>query len=232
MNPSLSPTTFFQAPVVEYCGGTEIGGGYICGSLCQPQAPSCFTSFNCGIDARFLNPDCKILDSSGSSDVSGEIALLGPSLGLSTQILNRDHDATYYKDMPNDLRRHGDQIRRFNGSFYQAMGRSDDSMNLGGIKVGSLELERVINLHPQVKESAAVAFNPAGGGPSQLVVFVVLKSSVPIEELLKQCRALIRRKLNPLFKVSDVVSIDALPRTATNKIMRRSLRDGYRRAKL
>jgi acetyl-CoA synthetase len=72
------------------------------------------------------------------------------------------------------LRRHGDQISRLLGAYFKAQGRADDTMNLGGIKVGSLEHERVVNEHPSVYESAAVAVQPGGEGAEKLIVYVVL----------------------------------------------------------
>jgi len=66
-------------------------------------------------------------------------------LGSSQHLLNRDHTATYYSDMPSDaatgrlLRRHGDEVQRLAGGYYRALGRCDDTMNLGGIKVGGLD---------------------------------------------------------------------------------------------
>ena len=114
-------------------------------------------------------------------------------------------------------------------------------MNLGGIKISSVEIERVCNLVDGVHETAAIAVNPAAGGPSLLVVYVVLKPGVDgsssetdgidgIEfkaTLKTQLQNSIKSKLNPLFHISDVVMSTLLPRTASNKIMRRVLRDEY-----
>ena len=101
-------------------------------------------------------------------------------------------------------------------------------MNLGGIKVGSLELERLVNDHPSVYESAAIAVQPEGEGAEQLVVYVVLEEDATGgTNLVKELRARVAKHLNPLFKISDVVVVDALPRTASNKIMRRRLRSDY-----
>ena len=58
-------------------------------------------------------------------------------------------------------------------SYYRALGRCDDTMNLGGIKISSVEIERACNLADGVLETAAVAVNSPGGGPSLLVMYVV-----------------------------------------------------------
>jgi hypothetical protein len=72
---------------------------------------------------------------------TSELALVPPMLGMSQQLLHRDHAATYYGDMPacsssgRPLRRHGDEVERLAGGYYRALGRTDDTMNLAGIKV-------------------------------------------------------------------------------------------------
>jgi len=126
------------------------------------------------------------------------------------------------------LRRHGDAFERLPGGFYQAHGRTDDTMNLGGIKTSSVELERVCSAsHPAILETAAVSAPPPGGGPEALVVYVVLREgqSPSAAELQKSMSTAIKTKMNPLFKLREVKVWKALPRTATNKVMRRVLRE-------
>ena len=64
------------------------------------------------------------------------------------------------------LRRHGDQFQRLAGGGYRALGRADDTMNLGGIKVSSAQIERALAGIESVKETAAIAVSPADGGPA------------------------------------------------------------------
>lgn len=169
------------------------------------------------------------------------------------------------------MRRHGDEIEIIRSSahydgygsntddattsachpYLRALGRCDDTMNIGGIKVGSVEIERVCNLCPGVKETAAIAISGPRGGPSKLVIYTVLSSSSSSSAaaasssssetrsegkaregedtatLRIEMQKLIKGKLNPLFTISDVVVTVLLPRTASNKVMRRVLRDSY-----
>ncbi len=218
------------SPVIEYCGGTELAGGYITATLAQPLSPATFSTPVMGLD--FV-----LLDEMGAAADVGEVFLVPPSVGLSSKLLNRDHHEVYFKDVPpgpggESLRRHGDEIERLPGGAYRAHGRVDDTMNLGGIKVSSAEIERTINPIEDVVETAAIAVAPPGGGASLLVVFTVLESGAKpeIDALKKSMQTEIRAKLNPLFKVHDVVITDLLPRTASNKVMRRKLRAAYKPA--
>ena len=219
-------------PVIEYCGGTEIGGGYITGTRVQPAAPSMFATPALGVD--FL-----LFDGNGEPTENGEVFIIPPSLGLSTSLLNADHNEVYFAGTPQpNLRRHGDAIERLGNGFetepwlsgikYRVHGRVDDTMNLSGIKVSSAEIEEVLNVVSKVQETAAVAVSPKDGGPSQLVIYAVLAASEAAptkQELHATLQTELSAHLNPLFRIHDVVVVDALPRTASNKIMRRLLRD-------
>jgi acetyl-CoA synthetase len=224
----LMSRTGYRAPVIEYCGGTEIGGGYITGTVVQPASPARFSTPALGLDLV-------VLDDQGHSVPErdeGEVFLVPPSVGLSQSLLNRDHDAAYYKDCPKGphgevLRRHGDQIARLPGGYFKAQGRADDTMNLGGIKVSSLELERLAERHPAVYEAAAVAVQPEGEGAEKLVVFAVLSDDVEKGTLQRELGTSLATELNPLFKLHDLVIVKSLPRTASNKLMRRELRKRY-----
>ncbi len=218
-------------PIIEYCGGTEIGGGYLTGSVLEPQVPSAFSTPAMG--ASFV-----LLDEHGAAAGTGELALVAPMCGSSNRLKNRDHHEVYFAGMPKGaggetLRRHGDEVERLGGGYYRALGRVDDTMNLGGIKTSSAELERVCNRAAGVLETAAIATTPRGGGPSQLVLYCVLAPGASVEpaELARQLSQAIARDLNPLFKIHEVVTTAALPRTASNKVMRRVLRAEYEAAR-
>jgi acetyl-CoA synthetase len=210
-------------PVIEYCGGTEIGGGYLAGTVLQPAVPAAFSTPALGIDIR-------ILDERGEDAPSGELFLVPPSIGLSTELLGRDHHEVYFAGAPvPGLRRHGDHIEALGDGYYRAHGRIDDTMNLGGIKVSSAEIERAVLGVGGVSETAAVAAPPPGGGPSRLVIFAVLEKGTEsdTDRLREGMQQAIREHLNPLFKVHDVVVVEKLPRTASAKVMRRELRAQY-----
>ena len=219
-------------PVIEYCGGTEIGGGYITGTRVQPAAPSAFTTPALGVDFLLFNEN-------GEPTDNGEVFILPPSLGLSTSLLNADHNEVYFAGTPQpNLRRHGDAIERFGNGFetepwlagtkYRVHGRVDDTMNLSGIKVSSAEIEEVLNVVDEIQETAAVAVSPKDGGPSQLVIYAVLtasRSELTKQELHATLQTTLSYHLNPLFRIHDVVIVETLPRTASNKVMRRLLRE-------
>ena len=216
-------------PVIEYCGGTEIGGGYITGAVIFPAAPGTFSTPALG--SAFV-----LLDENNEETDNGEVYILPPAMGLSTKLLNQDHEQVYYRDAPTFngkiTRRHGDQMERLPNGYFRGHGRTDDAMNLGGIKVSSVAIEETLNALDVFKETAAIAVSSKEGGPAQLVIYGVENiSDLPFDDKLQLARKTVKEHLNPLFKVEDLVLVDQLPRTASNKVMRRRLREMYMEAR-
>ena len=217
-------------PVVEYCGGTEIAGGYLANNLFETCYPAQFNGKILGMDFVVLNEE----NTEANINDAGEVFLIPPSIGLSTRILNRDNEEVYYQGCPTwnskTLRRHGDRIIKLDGGAYCSDGRADNTMNLGGIKIGSAEIERVANVVSGIMETAAIGIPPTGGGPDQLVIYAVMEAidgAPDIAEIKSAMQQEIKTKLNPLFKISEVVATDKLPRTASNKVMHKDLRKAY-----
>ena len=212
-------------PMIDYCGGTELGGGYIASTVVQPSVPAMFSTPTLGMDL--------VLMDEGELATSGEVFLVPPSIGMSQRLLNRDHHEAYYASTPTwkgtRLRRHGDHLEDVGDGYHQAHGRTDDTMNLGGIKVSSAEIERVVQRVDGVAEVAAIAVEPDGGGPSRLVLVVVAVDGVQLDPdgLRSAMQHEIRTHLNPLFKIHEVEIRTSLPRTASAKVMRRTLRGEY-----
>jgi acetyl-CoA synthetase len=214
-------------PVIEYCGGTELGGGYISSTLLQPNIPSTFSTPTLG--SAFL-----ILDENGVPSTTGEAYLVPPALGMSRNLLNADHFDVYYRDVPTGpsqkpLRRHGDRLELLSNGYFRVLGRTDDTFNIGGIKVSSIELERALMPLRDICEVAVIGVAQVCGGPNRLVACAGVGDKLPPDKelLRKRMQVLISESLSPLFKIDDVFICAQLPRTASNKLNRRELRLRY-----
>jgi len=207
-------------PIVEYCGGTEIGGGYITGSVVQPSAPSTFTTAAFGLDFEILDD--------GRPASRGELFLVPPSIGLSTELLNYDNDEEYHDDVlkgPHGqrLRRHGDQIERLGGGYYRHLGRIDDMININGVKTSSEEVRSILR-NDLVYDSKPIAVDLDGSGQHRLVVYAVpcdaqlLGSDELRTRLRREFQRAIKENLNPLLAhVEDVVLVSELPQAGPGK---------------
>ena len=207
-------------PIIEYCGGTEIGGGYITGTVVQPCAPSTFTTPALGLDFVILDD--------GQPARRGEVFLVPPSIGLSTDLLNYDNDKEYYDGVPKGphgerLRRHGDQIERLGGGYHRHLGRIDDVININGVKTSSEEVRSAIG-NDLVYDSKPIAVDLDGSGQHRLVVYAVPRDArlLGSDELRIQLRGEFQRSikanLNPLLAhVEDVVLVSELPQAGPGK---------------
>lgn len=223
-------------PCFEYMGGTEIGGGYLICSYYQPASPSCFTTPNLGTDLY-------IWDKDGGGARRGEVFIVMrngkdecPPMGLSTVLLNFDHDEKYFaRDLPTIngalLREHGDVIIQHPNGFYSSNGRADDGININGIKTSSLDIENYIKdaKIEYLKEVAAVGVRPPEGGEDLLVIYALVdeNSKIDIDRLKSAVREAIKLRNPQLARVHDVVVVPNFPYTATGKLMRRYLQDSY-----
>lgn len=212
-------------PVIEYCGGTEIGGAYLSSTVIQNNSPSLFSTPVMGLNLA-------IIDEEGNPAPQGEVAIVPPSIGLSTVLLNANHHDLYFENMPTTadgktLRRHGDQIKQFANGYYSILGRVDDTMKLGGIKTSAAEIERALVGTSNIGEVAAIALPPPDKGPNLLIIFATTTHALDKESVIKDMQKKINAHLNPLFKIYDLVLVPELPKTASNKIMRRVLRKNY-----
>ena len=218
-------------PVIEYCGGTEVGGGYLTGTVVQPCAPSMFTTAAMGLALE-------ILDEGLPSD-RGEVFLVPPSIGLSNDLVNYDHGREYFAGVPAGphgeiLRRHGDRIERLPGGFYRHLGRIDDMINIGGVKTSAEEVRSVL-ANPLVFDAKPVAVDVDGSGQHVLVVYAVPQNAADVgsrelrERLKKEFQRAIKERLNPLLAhVHDVVLVPELPQAGPGKTRTmRDLREDY-----
>lgn len=209
-------------PIIEYCGGTEIGGGYITGTMVQPASPATFTTPSCGLDFY-------LLDEQGRPTDRGEVGLVPPSIGLSNDLLNYDHYKEYFEGFPRGpkgeaLRRHGDQVERLGRGYFRHHGRIDDMVNLNGVKTSVEELRAAIAHHPLVYDTKPISVDVEGKGQRVLVVYAIPKDPARLRDavlraaLRTEFAQAIRARLNPLLaQVHDVVLVAELPQAGPGK---------------
>jgi acetyl-CoA synthetase len=207
-------------PIIEYCGGTEIGGGYLTGTLVQSCAPGTFTTPAMGIDFVILDD--------GHEARRGELFLVPPSIGLSNDLLNYDHFEEYFAGVPTGpngvrLRRHGDQVEALGGGYYRHHGRIDDTINLNGVKTSAEEIRSVIG-HDLVADTKPISADVDGTGQHRLIVYAVLRDPQQLkspdlpERLRLDFQRSIRERLNPLLAhVEEVVLVPELPQAGPGK---------------
>jgi acetyl-CoA synthetase len=130
---------------------------------------------------------------------------------------------TYWRRFPG-VWVHGDWASVDEDGFWFLHGRSDDTMNVAGKRLGPAEVESVLTLDPRVAESAAIGVpDPVKG--EAIWCFVVPKPDVEAgRELALELRRLVAEHLGASFRPARVIAVPELPRTRSAKILRRAIR--------
>jgi acetyl-CoA synthetase len=130
---------------------------------------------------------------------------------------------TYWRRWPG-VWWHGDWASEDEDGFWFLHGRSDDTMNVAGKRLGPAEVESVLTLHPMVAESAAVGIPDDVKGEA-IWCFVVTKPGVGAGDgLAAELSSLVAEHLGKAFKPSRIVFVPELPKTRSAKIVRRAIR--------
>ncbi|MCC6198483.1 MAG: AMP-binding protein [Burkholderiales bacterium] len=206
-----------KLPILNYSGGTEVGGGIVSCYTIAPQSPASF----CG---PLPGMDVDVLDASGRpTDEIGELVVrnLWPGMTHSFWQADERYLDTYWKPWP-DVWVHGDLASVDADGYWHVHGRSDDTLKVGGRRVGPAEIESALVAQPGVAEAAVIGAPDAMKG-QRVVAFVTARAGagMPREaELVAGVAALIGKGMAP----SSVHVVAALPKTKNGKIMRRAIR--------
>ncbi|MES3628619.1 MAG: AMP-binding protein [Longimonas sp.] len=212
-----------EKPILNYSGGTEISGGILCGNFLQPLKPCAFSGPVPGMDAD-------VLDAAGRPvrGAVGELAIRAPWIGMTRSFWNGDErylDA-YWRRF-DDIWVHGDFAAIDSDGLWYILGRSDDTINVAGKRLGPAEVEALINAHDDIAESAAVGIPHEVKGQA-VVVFAVPRGSARADDALRE--SLMKRVVDAMGKPLKPEAIRftrALPKTRNAKVMRRVIRSAY-----
>jgi len=212
-----------RCPIVNYSGGTEIGGGIIAAVTVQPQKPCAFSGPCPGVAAD-------VVDDAGQPvrGAVGELVIRGPWVGM-TNGFWQDRERyleTYWSRMPG-LWVHGDWAMVDDDGYWYILGRSDDTLKVAGKRVGPAEIESAAVAHPAVQEAAAIGVPHEIKGEA-IVVFAILKpGQTPDEETRAAISATVASQLGRPLQPDRVLFVSDLPKTRNAKIMRRVIRAKY-----
>jgi acetyl-CoA synthetase len=217
-----------KIPIINYSGGTEISGGIVMGNVLTPMKACAFSGPLPGMAAD-------VVDENGKSvrGQVGELVIREPWIGM-TRGFWKDSERyieTYWSRFP-DVWVHGDWAAVDNDGLWYILGRSDDTIKVGGKRVGPAEVESILVAHPQVSEAAAIGVpDPIKG--EALVCFCVLKKGADGDvTLATELKNDVGRDLGKALAPRDVVFVGDIPKTRNAKVMRRIVRAAYLGEKL
>ncbi|MFE6359077.1 AMP-binding protein [Streptomyces sp. NPDC057806] len=210
-----------RCPVINICGGTEVGGSLLASAPTLPQSP-------CGFAGPCLGVDAAVEDALGAEPPEGQAGELvvrqswpGMTLGLWRA---RERFARAYFTRRPGRWSHGDLVSRAGGEWF-VHGRLDDVIKVAGKRLGPTEVEDAVLGDPAVGEAAAVGIpDPVKG--EALWCFAVPVADGPLGAPERErIRARVADALGAAFRPGRVVAVPELPRTRNGKVMRRLIRD-------
>jgi acetyl-CoA synthetase len=211
-----------RCPIINCSGGTEIGACFLSPTPAIPIK-------ECSLGGPALGMAMDVVDADGRSLIAtgevGELVCRKPFPGT-TRGFWRDPQRyleTYWSRIPG-VWVHGDWASVDEDGYWYLHGRSDDTLNIAGKRIGPAEIESAVVAHPAVSEAAAVGVPHEVKGEVAWV-FCVLKPGHEGEDGLgSEVAEQAARELGKAFKPERVVFVPALPKTRSAKIVRRAVR--------
>jgi acetyl-CoA synthetase len=208
-----------RVPIINCSGGTEVGACFLSPTPVQP-----IKEVSLGGPALGMAMD--VVDGGGNSLVGtgevGELVCRRPFPGM-TRGFWRDADKyleTYWSRIPG-VWVHGDWASVDEDGYWFLHGRSDDTMNIAGKRIGPAELESAAVSHPAVREAAAIGVPHAVKGETAWIFAALLPGAAATEQ---QVADHVAAELGKAFKPDRVFFVDALPKTRSAKIVRRAVK--------
>ncbi len=224
----LAPETYdyvYEAIQPNVClasvsGGTDIMGAFADASPVLPV-------YRGELQSRSLGMAVEVFDEHGQPTVNakGELVCVKPfpsmPLGFWNDSGGARYRAAYFERFPN-VWCHGDWSELTDRGTMIIYGRSDATLNPGGVRIGTAEIYRVVESIDEVEESVAIGqqWPPEAPTDSRVVLFVKLRPGYELEAPLEErIRHEIRRRASPRHVPSRIVQVADIPRTKNGKVV-------------
>ena len=195
-------------------GGTDIVGCFVLGSPLLPVHAG-------EIQCRALGIDVHSFDDAGNAQIGtkGELVCSSPFPSMPVSFWNDPggsrYRAAYFERFPGHWH-HGDFIEFTERGSSIIYGRSDATLNPGGVRIGTAEIYRVVEQFDEVTDCIAVGFEE--DGDTKILLYVVLGDDHKLdEELSAKIRAEIRSQTSPRHVPAEIHQIGEVPRTISGK---------------
>ena len=203
-------------------GGTDLVACFVGGNPCLPI-------FRGEIQCSILGMDTQSWDSLNNDIINeaGELVCVNPFPSMPIKFLNDKNDEkyeqAYFTKYPN-VWHHGDFIIKTSRKTFIVEGRSDATLNPGGIRIGTAEIYRHVENHEKVKEALAVGQD--WEGDQRIILYLIMKDGVTLNDnLVLEIKSLIRQKASPRHVPSKIFQVNDFPRTRSGKISELAVKD-------
>jgi acetyl-CoA synthetase len=206
-----------RIPIVNCSGGTEVGACFLSVTMLSATKP-------CSVGFPALGEDMDVFDEQGRSirGEVGELVCKRPWPGMTRGIWGdaERYLETYWRRFPG-VWTHGDWASVDDDGYWFLHGRSDDTLNIAGKRIGPAELESAAVGHPAVVEAAAIGVPHEVKGEVAWLYCVLAPGA---EATPEDVAAAVSHELGKAFAPDRVLFVSALPKTRSAKVVRRAVR--------
>ena len=196
-------------------GGTDLCTAFVGGIPLLPVRAG-------ELQARSLGAKVEAFDEEGNAQVDdvGELVITEPMPSMPIYFWNDPEGERYresYFDVYPGVWRHGDWIKVKDNGACVIYGRSDSTINRGGIRMGTSEIYSAVDKVEEVSDSLVVDV-PRDGGSSFMPLFVVLQEGVELDEDLKNTiKESIKENTSPRHVPNEIFAVPEIPKTLNGK---------------
>ena len=213
-----------RVPILNYVGGTEIGGGILSGTVMHALKPCSFGGCMPAMGADIVDDEGKPV----GPGLVGELVLRIPSIGLTRGLWKDDKRYLdgYWTRYPG-LWHHGDWAATDKDGFWYVLGRSDDTLKIAGKRTGPSEIETLLMATGKVAETAVIGVPDEVKGQAIVCVCSLLPGVPDTPAVRKALSDALVAGLGHPFKPKAILFVHDLPKTRNMKVMRRVVRAAY-----
>ena len=197
-------------------GGTDIVSCFVLGNLYQAV-------YSGEIQNKGLGMDVRVFNEKGRSIINkkGELVCTNPFPSMPLKFWNDKNDTKFKKAYFNKFRNiwhHGDFAKITSKKGFIIVGRSDTTLNPGGVRLGTAEIYSEIERFKEIKESLVVG--QSWDNDIRIILFVILDSKFKLtEDLLKRMKLQIKKNASPRHVPHKIIQVSDIPRTKSGKIV-------------
>ena len=197
-------------------GGTDIVSCFVLGNLYEPVISGEIQNKGLGMNVKIFDEDGKFL-----KNKKGELVCINPFPSMPLKFWNDKKDEKFKKSYFNKYKNiwhHGDYAEVKNNGGFVIYGRSDATLNPGGVRLGTSEIYSVIEKFKEIKESIVVG--QKWDNDIRIILFVVLNKKFNFNESLKtKIKKRIKLEASPRHVPSKIIKVNDIPRTKNGKIV-------------
>ena len=197
-------------------GGTDIVSCFVLGNVFQPVYAG-------EIQNKGLGMDVDIFDEKGNSirDKKGELVCKKPFPSMPVKFWNDIDNKKYksaYFDKYNNIWHHGDFAKITKNGGFVIFGRSDATLNPGGVRLGTAEIYNVVEKFEEIQES--IVIGQSWNNDIRIILFVVLNANYFLtKEVVDKIKNSIRENASPRHVPSKIIQISEIPKTKNGKLV-------------